>query len=311
MKLTKKLKKDDKDWFALIDKNNLLIHKKYDDLNLKEIDISKNTFALSLIENKDDKKRYNYIKEQMEQHISDQKQRQLKNKNYDFKKKNSYIFPHINIKNYKKIKTKNHLGTKNENEEVLKLLLKRIDKKYSMKITESLKHKPVIAKGFNLSQSPYQTQNNYNSGILNLSNEDNFKSLNDIKENKQKSKRTYYFKKYLNKSLYNIIQKAEDEENIIKKNNNKNILNLKKTNFKYFTDSNAKKISTKNLIRKKLKIKENTFSYPIIDKLIFKGKKNFFNEAKEKLYETYLKKINSHEDVIKLISERHVDENEN
>ena len=309
MKLTKKIKKDEKDWFTLIDKNNLSIHTKYDNLNSKEIDISKNTFALSLIENLNDKKRFNYVKEQMEQHISEQKKRQLKNSNYNLKKKNSYIFPHINIKTYKKLKTKNHLGTKNENEEVLKLLLKRIDKKYSMKITEGLKHKPVIAKGFNLSQSPYQTQNNYNSYRLNLSDGDNFKSLNNNKENKQKYKRTCYFKKYLNQSLYKIIQKAEDEENIIKQKNN-NILNLKNTYFKYFTDSNVKKISTKK-IKQKLKIKENTFSYPIIDKLILKGKKNFFNEAKEKLYETYLKKIKTHDEVIKLISERHIDENDN
>jgi hypothetical protein len=307
MKLTKKLIKDDKDWFALIDKNNLSIHTKYENLDLKEIDISKNTFALSLIENINDQKRFNYIKEQMEQHILDQKKRHLQNKD-NLKKKNSYIFPHINIKTYKRIKTKNNLGTKNENEEVLKLLLKRIDKKYSMKITERLKHKPIIPKGFNLSQSPYQTQNNYNSGSLTFSTDDNFKVLNNHKEKKNKYERTYYFKKYLNQSLYKIIQKAEDEENIIKQKNN-NILNLKNTYFKYFTDSNVKKISTKK-IKQKLKIKENTFSYPIIDKLILKGKKNFFNEAKEKLYETYLKKIKSHEEVIKLISERHIDEND-
>ena len=310
MKLTKKLIKDDKDWFALIDKNNLSIHTKYENLDLKEIDISKNTFALSLIENINDQKRFNYIKEQMEQHILDQKKRHLQNKD-NLKKKNSYIFPHINIKTYKRIKTKNNLGTKNENEEVLKLLLKRIDKKYSMKITERLKHKPIIPKGFNLSQSPYQTQNNYNSGSLTFSTDDNFKVLNNHKEKKNKYERTYYFKKYLNQSLYKIIQKVEDEEYLIKTKNN-NILNLKKTYYenKSFTDSNAKKISTKNLISKRLKLEKNTYSYPIIDKLILKGKKNFFNEAKEKLYETYLKKINSEGNNVKLVSERHIDEND-
>ena len=94
----------------------------------------------------------------------------------------------------------------------------------------------------------------------------------------------------MNQSLYKIIQKVEDEEYLIKTKNN-NILNLKKTYYenKSFTDSNAKKISTKNLISKRLKLEKNTYSYPIIDKLILKGKKNFFNEAKEKLYETYLK----------------------
>ena len=92
MKLTKKIKKDEKDWFTLIDKNNLSIHTKYDNLNSKEIDISKNTFALSLIENLNDKKRFNYIKEQMEQHISEQKKRQLKNSNYNLKKKIHIFF---------------------------------------------------------------------------------------------------------------------------------------------------------------------------------------------------------------------------
>ena len=92
MKLTKKIKKDEKDWFTLIDKNNLSIHTKYDNLNSKEIDISKNTFALSLIENLNDKKRFNYIKEQMEQHISEQKKRQLKNSNYNLKKKKFIYF---------------------------------------------------------------------------------------------------------------------------------------------------------------------------------------------------------------------------
>jgi hypothetical protein len=92
MKLTKKIKKDEKDWFTLIDKNNLSIHTKYDNLNSKEIDISKNTFALSLIENLNDKKRFNYKKEQMEQHISEQKKRQLKNSNYNLKKKIHIFF---------------------------------------------------------------------------------------------------------------------------------------------------------------------------------------------------------------------------
>jgi hypothetical protein len=41
-----------------------------------------------------------------------------------------------------------------------------------------------------------------------------------------------------------------------------------------------------------------------------KGKTNFFNDAKIKMYETYLRKIHNKDKEIKLISERHIDEND-
>ena len=99
---------------------------------------------------------------------------------------------------------------------------------------------------------------------------------------------------------------VENEEKNIKKKNKEMMMNLndifsfenKEKNL-----SESKKFSSKKIISLKLNIPKKTYSYNIIDQKILKGKTNFFNDAKIKMYETYLRKIHNKDKEIKLISE--------
>lgn len=295
MKLTKEI--NEKDWFKIIDESNSNLHLSYNNLEKKSLNISKDAFILSLIETIGDKKKYNLLKEQMDKNIYSEKKENEKHKSYSNRKTN--LFPHINIKNYHNMKINNTYG-QNDDKETLKNLLKKINKNHLKKLNNQLTHKKVFPKGFNLSQSPYQTTNSSNN-FTNYSIEEH-----NLNKRKYKLERTHYFKYNLNSSLYKIINNVENEEKNIKKKNKEMMMNLndifsfenKEKNL-----SESKKFSSKKIISLKLNIPKKTYSYNIIDQKILKGKTNFFNDAKIKMYETYLRKIHNKDKEIKLISE--------
>ena len=295
MKLTKEI--NEKDWFKIIDESNSNLHLSYNNLEKKSLNISKDAFILSLIETIGDKKKYNLLKEQMDKNIYSEKKENEKHKSYSNRKNN--LFPHINIRNYHNMKINNTYG-QNDDKETLKNLLKKINKNHLKKLNNQLTHKKVFPKGFNLSQSPYQTTNSSNN-FTNYSIEEH-----NLNKRKNKLERTHYFKYNLNSSLYKIINNVENEEKNIKKKNKEMMMNLNdifsfENKEKNLTES--KKFSSKKIISLKLNIPKKTYSYNIIDQKILKGKTNFFNDAKIKMYETYLRKIHNKDKEIKLISE--------
>ena len=292
---------EENDWFHIIDKNYKSLQLKYNSLEKQKIQISKDSFVLSLIENSSDKKKYDIIKEQMEK-VETNELNNLKNNIHSINNnKSGFIFPNINISNYKYYKPKNTYISSNEYETMNKLLSK-FDKKNNKKIIEQYTHKKIIPKGFNLSH----TKTNYNSFTLSTDETEDFQI--NSKSYRKYQKPNLYYKPYLNNTLFNVLLKANKEEEEFEKTGIDIIQNLKQNHFKknnneriYKTEINLKKNKPK-IISNKNKILENKYNFPIINKVILKGKKDYFKIAKEKMYDIYLQKIKGEKK--KLISSR-------
>ena len=292
---------EENDWFHIIDKNYKSLQLKYNSLEKQKIQISKNSFVLSLIENSNDKKKYDIIKEQMEK-VEANELNNLKNNIHSINNnKSGFIFPNINISNYKYYKPKNTYISSNEYETMNKLLSK-FDKKNNKKIIEQYTHKKIIPKGFNLSH----TKTNYNSFTLSTDETEDFQI--NSKSYRKYQKPNLYYKPYLNNTLFNVLLKANKEEEEFEKTGNDIIQNLKQNHFKknnneriYKTEINLKKNKPK-IISNKNKILENKYNFPIINKVILKDKKDYFKIAKEKMYDIYLQNIKGEKK--KLISSR-------
>ena len=292
---------EENDWFHIIDKNYKSLQLKYNSLEKQKIQISKDSFVLSLIENSNDKKKYDIIKEQMEK-VEANELNNLKNNIHSINNnKSGFIFPNINISNYKYYKPKNTYISSNEYETMNKLLSK-FDKKNNKKIIEQYTHKKIIPKGFNLSH----TKTNYNSFTLSTDETEDFQI--NSKSYRKYQKPNLYYKPYLNNTLFNVLLKANKEEEEFEKTGNDIIQNLKQNHFKknnneriYKTEINLKKNKPK-IISNKNKILENKYNFPIINKVILKGKKDYFKIAKEKMYDIYLQNIKGEKK--KLISSR-------
>ena len=292
---------EENDWFHIIDKNYKSLQLKYNSLEKQKIQISKNSFVLSLIENSNDKKKYDIIKEQMEK-VEANELNNLKNNIHSINNnKSGFIFPNINISNYKYYKPKNTYISSNEYETMNKLLSK-FDKKNNKKIIEQYTHKKIIPKGFNLSH----TKTNYNSFTLSTDETEDFQI--NSKSYRKYQKPNLYYKPYLNNTLFNVLLKANKEEEEFEKTGNDIIQNLKQNHFKknnneriYKTEINLKKNKPK-IISNKNKILENKYNFPIINKVILRGKKDYFKIAKEKMYDIYLQNIKGEKK--KLISSR-------
>ena len=307
---------EENDWFHIIDKQYSTVHTKYDNLEKQKVQITKESFILSLIENSNDKKKYDLIKEQMQkQEIKELNN--IKNKSYDVNRnKNGLIYPSINIRNYKDYKPQNKLAT-TEHETIISLLSK-FDRNNNKKLIEHYTHKKIIPKGFKLSETNYSVKNNFNSLSLSTLETDDYQNYS-YRSMKKYEKPNLFFKPYLNNILFNVLQKADKEEEKsekysidliqnLKKSQNNLFSNAKKNDInyktKYNTDSNIKKSKPK--IIDKNSIVDNEYHYPIINKVIFKGnKKNIFRIAKEKMYDVYLKNKKAEPGKkIKLISSR-------
>lgn len=292
---------EENDWFHIIDKNYKSLQLKYNSLEKQKIQISKDSFVLSLIENSNDKKKYDIIKEQMEK-VERNELNNLKNNIHSINNnKSGFIFPNINISNYKYYKPKNTYISSNEYETMNKLLSK-FDKKNNKKIIEQYTHKKIIPKGFNLSH----TKTNYNSFTLSTDETEDFQI--NSKSYRKYQKPNLYYKPYLNNTLFNVLLKANKEEEEFEKTGIDIIQNLKQNHFKknnneriYKTEINLKKNKPK-IISNKNKILENKYNFPIINKIILKGKKDYFKIAKEKMYDIYLQNIKGEKK--KLISSR-------
>lgn len=292
---------EENDWFHIIDKNYKSLQLKYNSLEKQKIQISKDSFVLSLIENSSDKKKYDIIKEQMEK-VETNELNNLKNNIHSINNnKSGFIFPNINISNYKYYKPKNTYISSNEYETMNKLLSK-FDKKNNKKIIEQYTHKKIIPKGFNLSH----TKTNYNSFTLSTDETEDFQI--NSKSYRKYQKPNLYYKPYLNNTLFNVLLKANKEEEEFEKTGIDIIQNLKQNHFKknnneriYKTEINLKKNKPK-IISNKNKILENKYNFPIINKVILKGKKDYFKIAKEKMYDIYLQNIKGEKK--KLISSR-------
>ena len=292
---------EENDWFHIIDKNYKSLQLKYNSLEKQKIQISKDSFVLSLIENSNDKKKYDIIKEQMEK-VETNELNNLKNNIHSINNnKSGFIFPNINISNYKYYKPKNTYISSNEYETMNKLLSK-FDKKNNKKIIEQYTHKKIIPKGFNLSH----TKTNYNSFTLSTDETEDFQI--NSKSYRKYQKPNLYYKPYLNNTLFNVLLKANKEEEEFEKTGIDIIQNLKQNHFKknnneriYKTEINLKKNKPK-IISNKKKILENKYNFPIINKVILKGKKDYFKIAKEKMYDIYLQNIKGEKK--KLISSR-------
>ena len=292
---------EENDWFHIIDKNYKSLQLKYNSLEKQKIQISKDSFVLSLIENSNDKKKYDIIKDQMEK-VERNELNNLKNNIHSINNnKSGFIFPNINISNYKYYKPKNTYISSNEYETMNKLLSK-FDKKNNKKIIEQYTHKKIIPKGFNLSH----TKTNYNSFTLSTDETEDFQI--NSKSYRKYQKPNLYYKPYLNNTLFNVLLKANKEEEEFEKTGIDIIQNLKQNHFKknnneriYKTEINLKKNKPK-IISNKNKILENKYNFPIINKVILKGKKDYFKIAKEKMYDIYLQKIKGEKK--KLISSR-------
>ncbi len=292
---------EENDWFHIIDKNYKSLQLKYNSLEKQKIQISKDSFVLSLIENCNDKKKYDIIKEQMEK-VERNELNNLKNNIHSINNnKSGFIFPNINISNYKYYKPKNTYISSNEYETMNKLLSK-FDKKNNKKIIEQYTHKKIIPKGFNLSH----TKTNYNSFTLSTDETEDFQI--NSKSYRKYQKPNLYYKPYLNNTLFNVLLKANKEEEEFEKTGIDIIQNLKQNHFKknnneriYKTEINLKKNKPK-IISNKNKILENKYNFPIINKIILKGKKDYFKIAKEKMYDIYLQNIKGEKK--KLISSR-------
>ena len=292
---------EENDWFHIIDKNYKSLQLKYNSLEKQKIQISKDSFVLSLIENSSDKKKYDIIKEQMEK-VETNELNNLKNNIHSINNnKSGFIFPNINISNYKYYKPKNTYISSNEYETMNKLLSK-FDKKNNKKIIEQYTHKKIIPKGFNLSH----TKTNYNSFTLSTDETEDFQI--NSKSYRKYQKPNLYYKPYLNNTLFNVLLKANKEEEEFEKTGIDIIQNLKQNHFKknnneriYKTEINLKKNKPK-IISNKNKILENKYNFPIINKIILKGKKDYFKIAKEKMYDIYLQNIKGEKK--KLISSR-------
>jgi hypothetical protein len=292
---------EENDWFHIIDKNYKSLQLKYNSLEKQKIQISKDSFVLSLIENSNDKKKYDIIKDQMEK-VERNELNNLKNNIHSINNnKSGFIFPNINISNYKYYKPKNTYISSNEYETMNKLLSK-FDKKNNKKIIEQYTHKKIIPKGFNLSH----TKTNYNSFTLSTDETEDFQI--NSKSYRKYQKPNLYYKPYLNNTLFNVLLKANKEEEEFEKTGIDIIQNLKQNHFKknnneriYKTEINLKKNKPK-IISNKNKILENKYNFPIINKIILKGKKDYFKIAKEKMYDIYLQNIKGEKK--KLISSR-------
>ena len=288
MTRTNKLKQADEDWFKTLDKNYENVHFKYKNLDKKKIGIAKETYVLSLIEYSNDKKKFNIIKEQMNKQESIEEYK-LKNKKTE--KQKDFIFPNLNILNYKTYKPQTSYISNVENEAIT-VLLGKLDKKNKRKIRNQFIHRKVIPQDFYLSKSNFANYTNYNNTIS-----------TDVENHKNKSSRQYhrpniYYKYSLNNNLYKVLQDISKEENLLLKTSNNLINDLNKKNLK----SKPQNIQVNKFNKR---IYGNYQSVPFIDKMYFKGKKNFFDSAKEKMYNFYVKKMNNPKNKeMKLVSSR-------
>ena len=291
------LKKAENDWFKILDKNNTNIHYKYKNLDKDKIAISKETYVLSLIEYSNDQKKFNMIKEQMEQNEQierDKLENENNNKTRNKKKRKDFIFPNLNIKNYKYTKPQTSIITNPENE-AIQSLLGKFDKQYHKRLRDKFIHKKVYPKGFNLSKSNFLGLTNYKT----IYTENNDNNISNRSLNKYQHP-NIYFKYSLNDGLLKVYQDISKEENILLKTSNDLMKDVK--NSKIEKKNKDKQLNIHNFRKK---IYGNYRSDPFIDKMYFKGKKNFFNETKEKMFNVYLKKKNDTTgQEIKLVSSR-------
>ena len=299
------LKTAENDWFKALDKNYTTLHYKYKNLDKDKIAISKETYVLSLIEYSNDQKKFNMIKEQMEQHEQierDKLENENNNKTRNKKKRKDFIFPNLNIKNYKYTKPQTSIITNPENE-AIQSLLGKFDKQYHKRLRDKFIHKKVYPKGFNLSKSNFLALTNYNT----LHTENNENNISNRSMNKYHHP-NIYFKYSLNDGLLKVYQDISKEENLLLKTSNDLINDLKNSNIQ--KKDKEKQLNIHNFRKK---IYGNYRSDPFIDKMYFKGKKNFFNETKEKMFNVYLMKKNdtSGQEIKLISSRRNSDELEN
>ena len=234
----------------------------------------------------------------------------LKNKNKKKKKliENEFSKRYLNIKNFKYL-INEPKDKQNDDEKFMYNFMNVLEnrKKPKKKIRYSQIFEELISNSRNKKRKSVlnkikenKTHTNFLSNTVfsfnsttAMETNNNFFTNNNNKEieNKEKNKNTFFSKK-LNKKLFNILNIANTNENLIEQSDKKlkKEIIFNKTENNFLNNINNQNNSKNN---KKIFYKDKSkFSYPIINKIIYQKMKrtDAFEKAKNILIENYLKK---------------------
>ena len=244
------------------------------------------------------------------------------NKNLKNKKKlieNDFSKRYLNLNNFKYIINEQH-DKQNDDEKFMYNFMNHLENRKKPKkkirysqILEDLinnhsrnrKRKSILNK---MKENNYQTHTNFYSNTVFsfnsttavetnnnfFTNNNNNNNNNDNDNETDKNKHTFFTKK-LNKKLYNILNIAKNNENLIEKSDKKlkKEIIFNKTENNFFNNNNNNIQNESKINRSKLYYNDKSkFSYPIINKIIYQKMKktDAFENAKNMFIEKYLQK---------------------
>jgi hypothetical protein len=309
------LRNQNKKYISIFGPDNII----NSDIKRSKILLSKNQNIIKnydktfiMIEKLNDNKSYFALKRELNNEMK-------KNKKLKKFVGNEFSKHHLNLKNFKYLINEQH-DKQNDDEKFMYNFMNHLENRKKPKkkirysqILEDLinnnsrnrKRKSILNK---MKENNYQTHTNFYSNTVFSFNSttavetnNNFFSNNNNNNNKndndnEKDKKHTFFTKQLNKKLFNILNIAKNNENLIEKSDKK----LKKEIIFNKTENNFFKKNNNNNNQNESKINQSKlyyndkskFSYPIINKIIYQKMKktDAFENAKNMFIEKYLEK---------------------
>ena len=311
---SKTLKNNPKKYFSIFGPDDII----NEDIKRNKLLLAKNQNIIKnyekvfvMIEKLNDNKSFFALKRELNKGIKNKNKKQLI--------ENEFSKRYLNLNNFKYIINEQH-DKQNDDEKFMYNFMNHLENRKKPKkrirysqILEDLinnnsrnrKRKSVLNK---IKDNNYQTHTNFYSNTVFSFNSttavetnNNFFSNNNNNNNKndndnEKDKKHTFFTKQLNKKLFNILNIAKNNENLIEKSDKK----LKKEIIFNKTENNFFKKKNNNNNQNESKINQSKlyyndkskFSYPIINKIIYQKMKrtDAFENAKNMFIEKYLKK---------------------
>ena len=309
---SKTLKNNPKKYFSIFGPDDIINEdiKRNKLLLAKDQNIIKNyEKVFVMIEKLNDNKSFFALKRELNKGIKNKNKKQLIEN--DFSKR------YLNLNNFKYIINEQH-DKQNDDEKFMYNFMNHLENRKKPKkrirysqILEDLinnnsrnrKRKSVLNK---IKDNNYQTHTNfysntvYSNTVFSINtttavetNNNFFSNNNNNNNDNQKDKKHTFFTKQLNKKLFNILNIAKNNENLIEKSDKKlkKEIIFNKTENNFFKKNNKKNESKIN--QSKLYYNDKSkFSYPIINKIIYQKMKktDAFENAKNMFIEKYLQK---------------------
>jgi hypothetical protein len=306
---SKILKNNPKKYFSIFGPDDII----NEDIKRNKLLLAKNQNIIKnyekvfvMIEKLNDNKSFFALKRELNKGIKNKNKKQLIEN--DFSKR------YLNLNNFKYIINEQH-DKQNDDEKFMYNFMNHLENRKKPKkrirysqILEDLinnnsrnrKRKSVLNK---IKDNNYQTHTNFysntvfsfNSTTAVETNNNFFSNNNNNNNDNEKDKKHTFFTKQLNKKLFNILNIAKNNENLIEKSDKKlkKEIIFNKTENNFFKKNKNNNQNESKINQSKLYYNDKSkFSYPIINKIIYQKMKktDAFENAKNMFIEKYLQK---------------------